>query len=367
MNGAAGACVVFATLIAAVLPSYSQGPDESGVAALSRELAKKQSLSDAQTFTGLCAAMGKFAGKDGNTFTFQPRYYDLDKLIFRPRTSVDSNYRQTAWERDLQINIGITPNLSRVLENPKNCQLGCSFALANNKEIPLNYFDSLMVPAQTFFDVQKYLTAFISSMKNDTIRTMLRKIMNERCYSCLPRFIRDSVEIKFGMSFDTMMARPRRLVDSLGRFLLRRPQLVADIRGIHGLGNRGETGVDLKASFSSYLFSGKKRPIDPQANLSASVSFQDDSTRAHLNLNRIMLGISPGINVIFFSKVEFIPGVSFQSIFRGMHASGPRTTASPTLSVFVKAAEKMLVGFNAGYDSNTRQVSGNATLKASLE
>jgi hypothetical protein len=359
---AAGALVLVATA-----PCFSQNSGDTGVNALSKMLAKKQSLSDAQTFAGFCAALGKFTGKEGNTFTFQPRYYDLDKLIFRRNIDVDSAYRRTAWERNLQISVGLTPNPDRVLGTPKNCQLGFGYAIFNNKEIPLPCFGSLMQPSQTYFKFQSYLTAYISSVKNDTIRTMLRKIMNERCYSCLPEFLRDSVENKFGMAFEKMMERPRNLVDSLGRFLLRRPQLVAGITGINGFGNRGEAEVDLKTSFSSYLFIRKKPPIDPQINLSASLFFQDDSTRSHLNLNRKTLNLSPGVNIIFYSKVEFMPGVSYNQILSGIYADECRSTFCPTGSFFVKIAEKLAAGFNVSYDTNTKRPTANATLKASLD
>jgi hypothetical protein len=346
---------------------FGQDPAKTGIAALSKELVENQSISDAETFAGYCAALGKFSGKDGNTFTFQPRIYDLDKLFLRKNIKLDTNYMRTFWERNLQVSIGITPNRGYILGNPTNCPLGFSYAILNNTEIPHEAFGSLMQPSQSYFLAQSYITAKISAMGNDTIKTMLRNIMNQRCYACLPKFLKDSVESKFGLSLEKMMERPHFLVDSLSKFLLRRPQLVANVKSIFGLGNRGEAGMDFKALYSTYLFTKRKPKIDPQVNVSASYCLRDDSTLAGINLNREFIDVSAGVNLIFFSRIELVPGASYRRILSNTYTDEYRTKYSPTGSVFIKIADKMVMGLNWSYNSKSKTSTANASLKTSLE
>ncbi len=366
-DAVAFAPVVGAIVLAATFFSYAGNPDETGVSALSRELVQKQSNGDAETFAGYCAALGKFSGKDGNTFTFEPRVYDIDKIFFRKNIDVDTGYVKTAWERNLQVSLGITPNRDYILGNPANCLAGMNYAILNNKEIPRDHFDALTQRFQSFFNAQTYITAVISAMRNDTVRAMLRAIMNQRCYACVPPFIKDSVEEKYGIPFDTLMERPRRLVDSLSNILLRRPQLVAGITALHGLGNRGEAGFDLNVSYASYLITKRKPAIDPQIHVRASFSLRDDSTRTHLNLQREIMEACAGCNVIFFSRFELMPGIACRYILSSAYTDERRTTCRPTGSVSVKIAEKLVTSLSVAYDPNARTFTANAAVKTSLE
>jgi hypothetical protein len=334
---------------------------------LSKELVRRQSNSDAETFGGYLSAVGQFVGKDGNTITFQPRMYDLDKLFCNKNIDVDTYYERIAWERNLQINVGFTPNAINLFTNPANFQIGFTFAVINNKEIPVEDYRSVMNSYQVYTELQRYLTEQIQTLANDTIKTMIMKIINHQDYSYLPKFLRDSVEKKFDLPISKMMEIPKNLVDSLSHILPRRPQLIFDVNALHGLGNRGEAGLNWKTSFSSYIFVQKKGSVDPQVNLSASYSLADNITRTVVNLGRSIFDVSAGINIIFFSRFELKPGVSYMNIFSGLYAHEHQIAYSPTASFFIKIAEKFVAAINWSYNSDKAASTANFKLKTSLE
>jgi hypothetical protein len=360
-------CIIGSLIFASTVASSQDLIKTQPAATLAKEIVRNQSNSDAVTFGGYLSAAGQFVGKDGNTVTFQPRIYDLDKIFGRKNIEVDTNYARTAWERNLQINAGITPNAKNLFGNPENFQMGFTFAIINNKEIPLEDFQSVMDSYQMYAAMQTYLTEQIHSIGNDTIKTMVMKMVNHQDYSCLPKFLQDSVEKKFGHPISTMMDIPKNLMDSLSHILPRRPQFIADVNAIHGLGNRGEAGLDFKISFSSYLFAQKKAGVDPQLNLSVSYSFADDMARSNVNINRRSLDIAAGINIIFFSRFDLKPGISCTNIFSGRYADERVISYSPTVSFLVKIAEKIVVAINWRYNSDMAASIANFKLKTSLE
>ena len=355
-------------LISASTVALSQDLGKAQPAAtLIKEIVRNQSNSDAVTFGGYLSAAGQFVGKDGNTVTFQPRIYDLDKIFGHKNIDVDTSYAKTAWERNLQINAGLTPNSKNLFSNPKNFQMGFTFAIMNNKEIPLRDYQSVMDSYKIFAAMQSYLTEQIHSIGNDTMKTMVMNMINHEDYSSLPKFLQDSLEKKFGHPIFTMMEIPEILMDSLSHVLPRRPQLIADVNAIHGLGNRGESGLDFKISFSSYFSSQKKAAMDPQIHLSASFSLADDITFSNINMSRRSLDVSAGINVIFFSRFDLKPGISCTNILSGLYAHERTISYSPTVSFLVKIAEKIVVAINWSYNSDMAASTANFKWKTSLE
>ena len=101
----------------------------------------------------------------------------------------------------IPINVGFTPNAKNLFTNPANFQMGFTFAIINNKEIPLEDYQSIMDSYQIYAGMQSYLTEQIYSIGNDTIKTMVMKMVNHQDYSSLPKFLRDSLEKKFGASY----------------------------------------------------------------------------------------------------------------------------------------------------------------------
>jgi len=334
---------------------------------LSREIVRDQSNSDAETFGGYLSAVGQFVGKGGNTVTFQPRIFDLDKIFCHKNIEVDTDYARTAWERNLQINAGVTPNSKNLFSNPTNVQMGFTFALINNKEIPLEDYKSVVDSYQIYTGMQSYLTEQIYAIGNDTIKMIMRKVINHQDYSSLPKFLQDSVQKKFGHSISKMMEIPENLMDSLSHILPRRPQLIADINAIHGLGNRGEAGLDLKVSFSSYIFIQKKADVDPQVNLSASYSLADDITQSDVNISRSTLDVTAGINTIFFSRFDLKPGISYTNILSGLYAHERMISYFPTVSFLIKITEKLVAVIHWSYNMENATSTANFKLKTSLE
>jgi hypothetical protein len=359
---------IMGTLISSSIAALSQDLIKTRpVAALSKEIVRNQSNNDAVTFGGYLSAAGQFVGKDGNTVTFQPRIYDLDKIFGRNNIEVDTNYARTAWERNLQINAGVTPNAKNLFGSPANVQLGFTLAIVNNKEIPFEDYQSVMDSYQGYAGMQSYLTQQIHSIGNDTIKTMVMKMINRQDYSSLPKFLQDSVERKFGHPISTMMDIPENLVDSLSHILPRRPQLIADVNAIHGLGNRGEAGVDIKISYSSYFCAQEKAAVDPQINLSVSFSLADDITFSNVNISRRSLYAAAGFNAIFFSRFDLKPGISCTNILSGLYAHERTISCSPTVSFLVKIAEKLVAVINWSYNSDNAASTANFKLKTSLE
>jgi hypothetical protein len=359
---------ILGILISASTVALSQDLDKTQpVKTLSDEIVRNQSNSDAETFGGYLSVVGRFVGKDGNTVTLQPRIFDIDKIFSHINIEVDTNYASTAWERNLQINAGVTPNSKNLFDNPVNFQMGFTFAFMNNKEIPLEDYQSVMDSYQIYADMQSYLTGQIYALGNDTIKTMVMKIVNHQDYSSLPKFLQDSVKKKFGHPISQMMEIPENLLDSLSHILPRRPQLIADINAIHGLGNRGEAGLDLKVSFSSYIFTQKKTGVDPQVDLSASYSFVDDITQSDVNISRRNLDVTAGINIIFFSRFDLKPGVSYTNILSGQYAHERTTSYSPTASFLIKITEKLVAVIQWSYNSDKAASTANFKLKTSLE
>ena len=357
-----------AILILASAVVWSQNLDKTQpVAALAKEIVRNQSTSDAVTFGGYLSAVGQFVGKDGNTVTFQPRIFDLDKIFCHKNIEIDTNYARTAWERNLQFNAGVTPNSKNLFSNPANFQIGFTFAIMNNKEIPLEDFKSVMDSYQIYTEMQSYLTGQIYMLGNDTMKTMVMKIVNHQDYASLPKFLQDSVAKKFGHPILKMMEIPEILLDSLSHILPRRPQLITDVNAIHGLGNRGEAGLEFKVSFSSYIFTQKKASIDPQVNLSASYSLADDITQSNINISRRSLDITAGINIIFFSRFDLKPGVSYTNILSGLYAHEHTISYFPTASFLVKISEKLVAVINWSYNSDKAASTANFKLKMSLE
>jgi hypothetical protein len=215
--------------------------------------------------------------------------------------------------------------------------------------------------------MQSYLTGQIYALGNDTIKTMVMKIVNHQDYSSLPKFLQDSVKKKFGHPISQMIEIPGNLMDSLSRILPRRPQLIADVNAIHGIGNRGEAGLDFKVSFSSYIFTQKNAGVDPQIDLSASYSFADDITQSDVNISRRSLDVTTGINIIFFSRFDLKPGVSYTNILSGQYANERTTSYSPAASFLIKITEKLVAVIQWSYNSDKAASTANFKLKTSLE
>ncbi len=353
-------------LISAPVFTFCQSQDgKQGMSDLSKEIVKNQSNSDAETFGGYLSAVWHFVGKSGNTITLQPRIFDLDKMFSNRNIDVDTIYARKAWERNIQINIGFTPNSKNLFNAPVNFQMGFSFAVINNKEIPLKDYDSTIAPYARYTGMQRYLTEQAQTAGDSITRARIKNFINGT-NSDLPEFLRDSVKKIFGQPIGKMTAIPKELLDNLTQTLPRRPLLVVDVNGIHGLGNRGEAEVDFETSFSSYIFRQKKN-VDPQLNLSASYSLADNTELNNINLNRHILDISAGINIIFFSKVDFKPGISYTNILSGIQAKEQQTSWSPTASFLFKIAEKLVMAFNWSYDSDKAASTTILKLKTSFE
>ncbi|MGA9407502.1 MAG: hypothetical protein WBW71_10255, partial [Bacteroidota bacterium] len=263
---------ILIALIIIVLPfsahSQLQSVNQS-YNSLANELTKKQSNSDAESFGGYFSSVIQFAGSSGNTITFQPRIFDLDTIFFSKAANIDSNYTKKTWERSLQTNIGFTPNTKALFDKPSNFQFGINYAFQSNKEIPLSAM-------QHFFDFQDFLTDWMeNSAASDTLKKLIRGIINHGDFSNLPKSLQDEVQKQFGMSIDDLMKIPQHLVDSLSKVLQRRPQLILGVNATDGLGNDSQYGLDVKGSFSSYIFSNVDSVWDPEISVSASYSPTD--------------------------------------------------------------------------------------------
>jgi hypothetical protein len=326
-----------------------------------------QSLDYSLKFGGYLTALASFVGSQSNTITLQPTVYALSNLIHGRSTTIDTTFAKEVFARNSQINLGFTPNAKNLFGKPSDYQVGFTYAILNNKDIPLQDFDVLTGPWKHFSDMQDTLNHYFYQLdptgKNaDVIR--MNAIADSGYYSLLPdsiyKYLKQTYAEVLDKDFQT------NIIDSLSKSLSRQPLLTIGVNATYTLSDYWWDDFTFKATYSKYLFRRKGSFVDPSVDVTATYSLQDDTAKVGKNSGRRVAQLLAEIN-LRGSIFEVRPGISCTHVPNGLYEKEKQDKISPTAELDVKIANKTVVAFTIKYDNDTKLITGGLKLQSSLK
>lgn len=362
--------ILCASLILAYTPIFAQNSSQFDKNKLFQQAGERifvdQSLDNSLAFSGYFSAVANFVGSQNNTITLQPTLYALNNIIHGRSTTIDTTYAKEVFARNFQINLGITPNAKDFFSKPTDYQAGFTFALLNNKDIPLEYFDISSGPWKRFSEMWDTLNQYLYGLHARLTKADYHRIIaiaDSGYYELLPDTIYNYLRKNFG----DVMGRDfqKKMVDSLSKALSRQSLLTLGGNAIYGLTSYWWDDFTITAAYSKYILPQKGFWIDPSVDLTASYSVEDDTSKIGKNSQREVFQLSAEFN-LRMSNFEIRPGVSLKNIPKGLYKKETQNKVSPTADFDLKIADKTVVALTLNYDKDIGKLTGGLKIQSSL-
>jgi hypothetical protein len=334
---------------------------------LGNKIFEDQSLDHSLKFGGYLSAVANFAGVQNNTITLQPTLYALNNLLHGWSTTIDTTYAKEIFLRNSQIDLGFTPNAKNLFAKPSDYQVGFTYAILNNKDIPLEDFDISSGPWKRFSDMLDTLYSDLYELRDQMTKDDFHRICSiadNGYYELLP----DSIYRYLKGTYGDVLSRnfQKNIIDSLANELSRQSLLTVSGKATYKLSNYWWDDFTFKATFSKYILSKKGSFVDPSIDVTASYSMQDDTTKVGKNSDRQTVQLLVELN-LRGSMFEIRPGISFTHVPNGLYEKEKQDKISPTAEFDLKIAAKTIVAFTMNYDNDTKKVTGGLKIQGSLK
>ncbi len=362
--------ILWASLFLAYTPIFAQTSSQFDKNKLYQQAGERifvdQSLDNSLAFSGYFSAVASFVGSQNNTITLQPTLYALNNIFHGRSTMIDTTYAKEIFARNFQFNLGFTPNAKDLFSKPPDYQAGFTFALLNNKDIPLEYFDISSGPWKRFSEMWDTLNQYLYGLHTKLTKEDYHRILaiaDSGYYELLP----DTIYIYLKKNFGDVLGQDfqKKMVDSLSKALSRQSLLTLGGNTTYGLTNYWWDDFTFKATYSKYILPKKVAWIDPSVDLTASYSAEDDTSKIGKNSQREVFQFSAEVN-LRMSNFEFRPGISLKNIPNGLYKSETQNKVSPTADFDLKIADKTVVALTLNYDKDIRKLTGGLKIQSSL-
>ena len=175
-----------------------------------QEISGKKTGDDKASFSSILNSLGKFTSKDDASITFQPTLYGLG-TIFNPKLKLQDNFIRTAFLRNFQLTLGITPSAESIF-NIDDFQSGFSYAILNNKKLTAADYAGLIAaePAQQRRMFNAALGRFIfdnrKTAEGAMARTFTNKALSASDIATMSTLLKDFLKKKLGITTDAELA-----------------------------------------------------------------------------------------------------------------------------------------------------------------
>ena len=327
---------------------------------------KDASGNDRQNWTGMGGAFLNLLGTNGSTdLTLSPTLFTLlhfKKVANNDTNFIDYEYRKQWFARNLQLNIGATPNSKNQIHLDAG-NAGFKFAIINNKNASVKDYQSLsnvldlsdsvniIMQHYKFVENGKYKAA-IETFENNPSKDLIKS---------LPDALIAQLKLNFkNVKPETLLMPANALQSALTDKLAKKPTLTFSANDSYDFVKSQQNSLTVSSEFTFYL---GKVPFD----LSANYVWSADTSKTQSTLVRKVFTTAFGKNFKISKSFEVKPAFDY------VHTQGPLyekehpDTFDASVAPRIKINDQFWLPITIKYDVKHPQLLGFLSVQYSLK